>query len=406
MRRRGHGAGFRQVFGYAEFRGLWMGALLSRAGDQLARVALAVIAYQRTGSAALTAVVYALTLVPALLGGPLLGWLADRYPRREVMISCDLVRTVLIALVAIPDVPLPVLCALVFASQLLESPARAARIAMLPDILPADAYPTGVAVNHLTSQLMTLIGFAGGGLIVALTGPGVSLVIDAATFAACALITTLAVRRRPASGRQDEGGSWLASTGGGLRLVTGTATLRSLLVLALMSAFHVIPEGIAVPYAASLGLGTTEAGVLMAVVAVGNVLGVFLLTRYVPLDSRLRLMGPMAIAASVPLAASLLQPGFVVLLVLWTVSGALTSYQVMANAEFVRILPPDRRGQAIGLASSALVAVQGLGILLGGLLAEWAGPANGLAIAGVAGIAAAIPATLAWNRARAEVPIP
>uniref|UniRef100_UPI000B062620 MFS transporter n=1 Tax=Nonomuraea sp. SBT364 TaxID=1580530 RepID=UPI000B062620 len=355
------GRGFRQVFGYGEFRGLWLGGLLSRAGDQLARVALAVIAYERTGSAALTAVVYALTLVPALVGGPLLGWLADRWPRREVMIGADLARMVLIGLVAIPWMPFPVLCGLVFVAQLLDSPAKAARIAMIPDILPAGVYATGVAVNYLTSQTMTLLGFAGGGLVVALVGPGVSLAIDAATFAGCALITAVTVRRRPAAGRRDGGGSWRASTGTGLRLVTGTPRLRGLLVLALMCAFHVIPEGIAVPYAASLGLGAVEAGLLMAAIPVGTVTGVFLLTRYVPVDGRLRLMGPMAVAAGVPLVLSVFQPGFWVLLGLWVLTGALSSYQVSANAEFVRIVPPERRGQAGGLASSALGAGQGVG---------------------------------------------
>lgn len=391
--------GFRQVFANAEFRGLWAGALLSRGGDQLARVALAVIAYQRTGSPALTAVVYALTLVPALLGGPLLGWLADRHPRRELIITCDVVRTVLMGLVAIPGLPLPALCALVFASQLLESPTRAARIALLPDILPADAYPTGVAANHLTSQLLTLIGFAGGGLIVAAAGPGVSLMINAATFGACALTTALTVRHRPAAGRDREG-SWLAATGGGFRLITTSPSLRGLLGLALLAGFHVIPEAVAVPYAASLGKGAVEAGLLMAAIPVGNVLGVYVLTRFVPLERRLGAMGPMAVAAAVPLVASLLRPDFVVLLVLWTVSGAFSGYQVSANAEFVRLVPQDRRGQAVGLASSALVAVQGLGVLLGGLLVEWAGPADGLAVAGIAGVAAGIPAALAWHRAR------
>ncbi|TDC07367.1 hypothetical protein E1267_13605 [Nonomuraea longispora] len=43
---------------------------------------------------------------------------------------------------------------------------------------------------------------------------------------------------------------------GGLRLVAGHRALRSLLGLAMLSGFHVIPEAIAVPYAASFGLGT------------------------------------------------------------------------------------------------------------------------------------------------------
>ncbi|MFC7643743.1 hypothetical protein ACFQX6_25435 [Streptosporangium lutulentum] len=53
----------------AEFRALWFAVVLSRGGTQLARVALAVLAYQRTGSPAVTALVYALTLLRAIIGG-------------------------------------------------------------------------------------------------------------------------------------------------------------------------------------------------------------------------------------------------------------------------------------------------------------------------------------------------
>ncbi|MFD2352211.1 MFS transporter [Nonomuraea ferruginea] len=172
-----------------EFRGLWLGGLLSRAGSQLARVALAVLTYERSGSAAVTTLVYAMTFVPALIGGPALGWLADRYPRREVVIACDAIRTVLIGFIALPGLPLPALCALVFASQLLDSPSRAARVSLTPEVVPRELYQTGVAVHQLSDQVVTLLGFAGGGIVVALVGAETAILINAATFAAAASLT-------------------------------------------------------------------------------------------------------------------------------------------------------------------------------------------------------------------------
>jgi MFS family permease len=70
---------------------LWAAAAQSVVGDQLARVALSVLDFQRTGSAAWTAGMYALTQLPALLSGVLLSGLADRFSRRAVMVTCDLV---------------------------------------------------------------------------------------------------------------------------------------------------------------------------------------------------------------------------------------------------------------------------------------------------------------------------
>ncbi|MFI7698912.1 MFS transporter [Nonomuraea sp. NPDC049480] len=402
MRRTIPGAEYLRVFAIAEFTGLWAGLLLSKVGDQLARVALAILAYDRTGSAALTAVVYGLTLVPALLGGPLLGWLADRHPRRELIVCCDVARTVLVALMAVPGMPLPLIGTLVFASHLLDAPARAARIALTPDVLPAAIYPTGVAINAFTGQLMTLVGFAAGGVVVALVGPRPALAIDAVTFAVSAVITTLTVRHRPAAGRDGPGRSWWSSTNAGLRLIAGTPSLRNLLGLALLAAFHVIPEAIAVPYAHSLGLGDAEAGIMMAAMPAGTLIGVFALTTFVPARSRLLLMAPMAVLAGAPLVVAFLQPGFAMVLVLWGLTGVCTAYQVSANAEFVRIVPNEQRGQAVGLASSALVAVQGLGVMLGGVLVDWVGPARGLAIAGLAGLAVSVPPAIGWFRVLAR----
>src|SRR3954453_11272221 len=88
-----HGSGsprLSAVFRVPEFRALWTAEVLSVAGDQLARLGLAVVVLQRTGSPAWSAVVYALTFLPALAGGVVLGPLADRFPRRSVMVVADL----------------------------------------------------------------------------------------------------------------------------------------------------------------------------------------------------------------------------------------------------------------------------------------------------------------------------
>ena len=62
-------ATYREVFAVAEFRALWLAQLLSVAGDQLAKVALTVLVYDRTRSALLAAVTFAASFVPAFLGG-------------------------------------------------------------------------------------------------------------------------------------------------------------------------------------------------------------------------------------------------------------------------------------------------------------------------------------------------
>ena len=98
-------ASFREVFAVREFRPLFGTFLLSTAGDELARVALTVLVYQRTASPLLSALTFAIGHLPWLLGGPVLSALADRLPRHRVLIATDAMRAALLVVMAIPGTP-------------------------------------------------------------------------------------------------------------------------------------------------------------------------------------------------------------------------------------------------------------------------------------------------------------
>src|SRR3954468_4671091 len=136
-------ATYGEVIAIGEFRAVWLAQAMSLLGDQLAQGALAVLVYNRTQSPLATAAVYALTYLPPIVGGPLLAGLADRYPRRRVMLLCDVARAMFVALMAVPGMPFAVLCVLVFCVVLLGAPFSAARAALLPEVLEGDRYVTG-----------------------------------------------------------------------------------------------------------------------------------------------------------------------------------------------------------------------------------------------------------------------
>jgi MFS family permease len=160
------------VFAVAEFRALWLAQLLSVAGDQLARVALTILVYDRTRSALLAAVTFVVSIVPTFVGGVTLAWLADRYPRRRVMIVCDLVRAILVLVMALPRVPIAAMVALLFVVTLAGAPFTSARAAVYPDVLTGDSYLMGTAVTLSTLQFAQVLGFAAGGAIVGFFGIG------------------------------------------------------------------------------------------------------------------------------------------------------------------------------------------------------------------------------------------
>ena len=109
-----------------------MAQLLSVIGDQLARVALTVLVYDRTRSALLAAVTFVVGIVPTFIGGVTLAWLADRYPRRAVMITSDIARGVLVVIMAIPGVPLAASVALLFVVTLAGAPTSSRPFGPLP----------------------------------------------------------------------------------------------------------------------------------------------------------------------------------------------------------------------------------------------------------------------------------
>src|ERR1700690_104109 len=126
-------ATFRHVFAVAEFRALWSAQMLSVAGDQLARVALTLLVYDRTRSALLAGITYVSSIVPVFIGGVGLSGLGDRFPRRQVMIACDLIRAVLVIVMAVPGMPVAALVVLLFAVTMVGAPFTSARAAIYPD---------------------------------------------------------------------------------------------------------------------------------------------------------------------------------------------------------------------------------------------------------------------------------
>lgn len=401
---RGHGlttpgrVTFRSVLAVPEFRALWVAELFSVAGDQLARVALAILVFQRTDSAALTGLTYALTFVPSFFGGVLLAGLADRYPRRDVMVAADLVRVVLVGLMAVPGMPLWLLWVLLTVATLANGPFKAAQVAMLPDVLAGERFAVGLAIRNITSQAAQLAGFAGGGVLIAWLNPSVGLVVDAVTFLVSAVVVRAGVTRRAVAPRASAGRPSFAA---GTALVWRDPGLRALLGLCWLAGFYVTPEALAAPYAAAIGGGTAAVGLIMAADPIGSVLGALVFSRWVPEKAQVKVIGWLGILAGIPLLACVVQPGLIPFMALIAVCGACaTAYNIRATALFVRGLPEGRRAQGSGLLSSGLITVQGLGALLAGVLADRIGPAHTIAWAGFAGVLVAVPIAIGWGRAR------
>jgi MFS family permease len=201
---------FLGVLRNVEFRAVWLADAQSSLGDQLSRTALAVLVYQRTHSPFLTALIYAVTFLPALFSGVLLGGLADRFPHRSTLVRCNLARAGLVAAMVVPGVPIAALVLLVIASTIFAAPFDSANSAMLADIFDGEEYTFASSLRSMTHQVAQLLGFATGGLLLIALSPRSALAIDALTFIVAAVIVRAAVHLRARvlrrlHGRRDEG---------------------------------------------------------------------------------------------------------------------------------------------------------------------------------------------------------
>jgi len=397
---------YREVFAIAEFRALWTAQVLSFAGDQFAQVAIAILVYRQTHSAFLTALAYALTYLPPIAGGPLLSGLADLFPRRRVMIACDVLRIGTVGLMAIPGMPFPALCALLFCTVLAGAPFSSARAALLPDVLPGDMFVLGSAVGNISFQASQILGFVAGAAVVAVVDPYRTLGLDAVSFGISALLVAAGVRPRPLPRREAARPSLWAVSADGIRIVFGNRRLLTLLLFGWLAGFYIVPEGLAAPYAHSLHGSTVTVGLLMAAMPFGMVVGALALSKMATPSTRMRMMGWMAILSCVPLIGSAADPPLWCVLLLWTLAGAGGAYQLAAAAAFVQALRPATRARAFGLAQSGLYAVQGLGILAGGAVAQAIGAPLAVGLAGLIGLTAATMLAVSWTQLHGHLPAP
>lgn len=382
---------YRRVFANREARGLLIAQAASDIGDQAARVAVALLVLQRTHNLLYGALTLAIAYLPGVLGQAILGSLADRYPRRAVMLVCDVLRLLLIstlALLATAEVSLGLVFGLLVFSEFASLPFGTARASLYPDVVPDRAeYITAQGLSrtiHLSTQVF---GSIAGGALIDLLGVSRSLAVDAATFAISFVVIRMYVHVRPAT---DQPGT---SPGRLIRDMRGAAAelfadpvRRSLTLLGWGAAlFLIAPEAIALGY--EPGQAPLVGGVLLAAVPAGSSIGAVLLPR-VPLRDQLRLLLPLAALSCLPLFATSIGPPPLVAAALWFVAGVLQAFMLTVISAVTMLTVQSRRGRVLGIASAGFNAATAVSFALVGWLAGFSGigPARAVSLAGIGGL--------------------
>ena len=379
---------------------------LSSGGDWLYNVALLIFVYEQTGSPGWLAATTITRLAPYVLFGPIGGAIAERHDARLVMVLSDLVRAVLMGVLALVAATGASAGIAVVVSFL----ATTAGTAYLPCV--ARGVPEMVGERHLAAansvsstvqNVAVVIGPAIGGLVLLLGSTTWAFAINAVTFLASAAVLR-GIRPIPGAGAL-EGTGLRAQLAGGLNVLRTSRAARWLTATQMMGAaayglitvfFVLIPTEL-------LGTGSSGTGTLYAAVGVGGVAIAGATTRMadsphpsVWLVASIALSGlPLAVLA----ASDSMAPALVIVAVL---GAALVVGDVVAMTVLQRSLPPDAIGRVFGMADALTVLAMVVGsaaapAVVDALGLEEALVATGLAIA-VLGVTA-LPPLLSLDRA-------
>lgn len=389
---------FADVLRNRTFAVLFAAEMQSIAGDQIARVALSVLAFDRTHSALAAAGTYAATMVPVVLGGLFLSGLADRLPRRAVMVAVALVSAGCFALMSVPGIPLGVIIALLVVAVALGPLFSSAELSHLSLTLDTEEYRVGTAARLMSSQGAQVAGFAIGGLLVALAGARMSLLADAITFGfAALLIATLlpAAATRPVAQERPDARSPDSTAPEPFAGLWRTPRLRLLLLLGGLIGLFVVPEGLAVPFGRSVGASTTEIGLLLGAAALGGALGAVIVARAIAPEHRMASARVMAALCGLPLVASGLVGHWPVAATCWLLSGVFAAYIVEVTSTLIQSVPAGRRAHFVGIVNTVLLVSQGVGMLAFGAVSNASTPGAAIAAAGAVGSGLALVLPLA-----------
>jgi MFS family permease len=173
---------------YRPFATFWTGALVSNTGVWMQNVTVPYVVFQTTGSAALVGVTAFCQFIPGLFVGPIGGWLADRHPRRTVLLVTQVFQALLALLLLLVysagATDTAVLIALVFATGVVQGLNLPAWQAFVPELVPRHAWMNAMTLNSAQFNAARAIGPAIAGVVLARFGPSWAFFLNALSYLA------------------------------------------------------------------------------------------------------------------------------------------------------------------------------------------------------------------------------
>jgi MFS family permease len=365
-------------FRFGAYARLWTGGFISNIGTWMESVALGIYVTEETNQAAWTGTIAAAAFVPIAVLGPLGGALADRVPRKALMITMALLQTLLAGLLTIlfvagnPSAPVVTLIAL--GNGVCAALMFPAYQAILPDLVPTEHLPGAIALSSAQYNLGRVVGPALAGVVIHFGGYAWAEAVNALSFlAVVAVVFTLVLPPPDASVRATK--LW-RSIVDGFHFVTRDAGLRVTAVAMCLNTLLAAPFIALVPAMAEkvFDNGQTGTAILVTAQGIGAVamalcLGAFT-ARFGPRRVLLAVMiGLTPALAAYAYAPNLATSAIALLVVGFLYLGALSTFTSIAQLR----APANIRGRAVSIYIMILGALYPLGAVLQGKIADQIG---------------------------------
>ena len=277
---------------------LWSGQQLSALGDSIYRVALAWWVLEKTGSATAMSTIFIFASAPMLVFLLIGGVAVDRYPRAPVMLASDVLRGLLIGIVAVLAFAHRLEVWHIYVVSLLFGIAGAffgpAYRAIVPEILPRELLPSANGLMTMSMQLADIAGPALGAFIVSKSGSPTAFTIDSLSFAISVLCLAPLVRLALAVREPKERKSVLHDFREGVEVVRKSSWLWITIVIASLGNITLsAPLAIALPFLVKNHLhgSVGSLGLIYSSISAGSIVGTILGTMWIERTSGLRARG-------------------------------------------------------------------------------------------------------------------
>lgn len=342
-------------------------AVLTRLADEGARIALVLLALERTDSAAAGGAMVAALMVPHVVAAPLVGMLTDRAHRPSLVIAAaalGLGLALATAPTAVGRVPLPVVLLVLLAGGSCGPALTGALTSLLGDLTTPERVPRAYGLDALTYNVA---GIAGSPVAAVLAG-ATSAAVAAYALAAAAVAAALLIATLPGHG--SPGGSLHVL--GGARAIVRDRVLAAVTAATTLGQFGLGAVAVVVAVPAERAGSPQTAGLLLGAMSVGGLLGSLLWTWRPARPERAPAMVMAALVATgVPLALAAATDSVPARVALFALSGFFDGPLLGALLTArQRHSPPAVRAQVFTLGAGAKITAAAAGAALAGLVAD------------------------------------